>query len=427
LFFQNGPSLENRVGEETMKVLHVFVNSIPILKGGSLRGKYIVDYQRMVGIEPVVLTSHNHPYQGRKVELIDGIPYYRTAPLDERVARLPVIGIYLGIWHLQKRVLEVAKQVKPDIIHSHSTFVCGFAGWYAARALGIPFIYEVRALNEDSDVALGLMRENSLKYKYLKWHDTWVMRKADGVTTICKGLMNDILARGIEKDKVYVIPNGVDIKRFKPLPKNEDLMAQLGIEKTSYVLGFAGAIRRLEGLDCLLHAIPMILKEFPNVKLLLVGDGSDRARLEQIVRKLRLQSIIIFTGEVKHTAVPQYYSLMDIVVIPRIDARVNHLVTPLKPLEALAMGKAVIISDVRGLKEALPCKSTRVVFKAGDEFDLADKCKMVLRNKALRAYLGETGRDWVVKSRDWKTLVREYRRVYQEVLRKTKYGENRSA
>jgi glycosyltransferase involved in cell wall biosynthesis len=237
------------------------------------------------------------------------------------------------------------------------------------------------------------------------------MRRANKVVVISQTMAQDLVERGVKREQIVCVPNGVDTGLFSPKPREQTLSQILQID--SLVIGFIGSLRRLEGLDILIYAFRRILSEFPQVKLLIVGEGEDRKRLERMSEELGVRQKIIFTGLIDHSLVPMYYSLIDIVVFPRVDSRVNRLVTPLKPLEAQAMGKALIISDLPALKETVSPEQSHFTFRPGDIEGLADLCIRLLRDDHLRHELGRANRKYVVENRDWTLIVKKYNELYR--------------
>ena len=240
------------------------------------------------------------------------------------------------------------------------------------HSLGLPVVYECRAFWEDAAADHGTSREGGLRYRLTRGLETWVFRHADAVTCICEGLRPDIIARGIPESKVTVIPNAVDVERFAyNRPRDAALAAELGLSE-AVVLGFLGSFYAYEGLTLAVQALPAILEAHANARLLLVGGGPQEAALKDMTRALGLSDKVVFTGRVPHDDVARYYSLVDVLVYPRLPMRLTELVTPLKPLEAMAQGKLVLASDVGGHRELIRHGETGRLFKAGSADALAE-------------------------------------------------------
>jgi glycosyltransferase involved in cell wall biosynthesis len=401
---------------EKITILHIYKNSMPVMKGGSIRGYNIAKFQKAEGINPIIITSPYQPSYGKNLEMIDGIQHYRTCFRNDHIFKIKKIRTFFSIWELKNKIFQVANIEKPHLIHSHSSFDCGFAAWYSSRILKIPFIHEVRGFREESRVALREILENSFKYQALKLQDKWIMDRADRLISISQGIYNDMVKRGVEKNKIFIVPNGVDTKIFAPKEKDNMILRKIGIKESDKVLGFVGSLRRLEGLNLLCFAMNEIIKNHPNTKMLIVGNGSDKAYLERLIKELGINKSVFLIGEVAYKEIPRYYSIIDIVVIPRLNEKVNHLVTPLKLLEPLSMGKALVISDVGGLIEALPNKNTRLVFRSENVNDLSRVLNLLIRNDGIRKQLGDEGREWVINSRDWNIVIKMYKKIYDELI-----------
>jgi PEP-CTERM/exosortase A-associated glycosyltransferase len=313
---------------------------------------------------------------------------------------------------IEQRLLGLARELQPNVLHAHSPVLDAVPAIRVGRKLGIPVVYEIRAFWEDAAVDHGSTREGSLRYRLTRALETWAVKHADAVTVICEGLRRDLVERGIPPGKITVIPNAVDIDKFemggRPDP---ELKLGLGLG-TSRVLGFIGSFYAYEGLDLLVAALPAILRQIPDVKLLLVGGGPQEAALKRQVMALDLKDRVIFTGRVPHAEVNRYYDLVDVLVYPRHPMRLTELVTPLKPLEAMAQGRLMAASDVGGHKELIQDGKTGVLFRAGDAGDLASKVVALLKYEQGWDSMKQNGRRFVETERNWAASVARYRGVY---------------
>jgi len=319
---------------------------------------------------------------------------------------------------LQKRLDEIIPQIKPDILHAHSPALNGLAALKAGKKHNLPVVYECRAFWEDAAVDHGTTTEGSLRYRLTHTLETHVFKQADAITTICEGLCQDIVKRGIAEDKVTVIPNAVDLEKFKDTESvNPELQNKLGL-KGKIVLGFIGSFYAYEGLLLLLEALPEIVKKRPDIKLLLVGGGPQEEAVKQKAGELGLDEFVIFTGRVPHDEVQDYYNLVNIFVYPRLPMRLTELVTPLKPLEAMAQGRLVVASDVGGHKELIKDRYNGYLFGANDAHALAETVLALLDNQASWDALRQHGREFVEQQRNWSKSVSFYENVYQSLVNK---------
>ena len=256
-----------------MRILHILDHSIPLHSGYTFRTAALLREQRALGWQTFHLTSPKQGPTAQREEEVDGLKFYRTPVSTSPMAFLPVARDVLLMRHLEARILAVAREVKPDLIHAHSPVLNAIPAIRAARHLGLPAAYEIRAFWEDAAVDHGTTREGSLRYRITRALETRAIRQAGHVFTICEGLRADIVARGIPNNKVTVIPNAVDIDMFQlASPPDPALQAQWGLTDTT-VVGFIGSFYAYEGLDLLISALPELVRKRPNVRLLLVGGG----------------------------------------------------------------------------------------------------------------------------------------------------------
>jgi glycogen synthase len=401
-----------------IRTLHVLDHSIPLHSGYTFRTAALLREQRALGWETFHLTSPKQGETSAAVEDVDGLRFYRTPAATGTLAQLP-IGKELGLMkQTERRLEEVAREVHPDIIHAHSPVLNALPAIKVARKLGIPVVYEIRAFWEDAAVDHGSTTEGSLRYRATRKLETRAIQQADHVFTICDGLRADILTRGIPADKVTVIPNAVDIASFNlARPPDPRLQQKWGLTGKT-VIGFVGSFYAYEGLDLLLEALPPIAEKRPDIRVLLVGGGPQETKLRQQAEKLGLKDVVVFTGRVPHQEVSRYYDLINILAYPRHPIRLTELVTPLKPLEAMAQGQIFVASDVGGHKELVEHNKTGILFKAGDRQALAQAIVELLDNRQCWPELRVNGRQFVENVRNWRNSVANYRLPYLTLTEK---------
>ena len=396
-----------------MKILHVLDHSVPLFSGYSFRSRSIIHSQRALGLYPVVLTSPKHRSAGDGVEEIEGIRYYRSRSLAADFMRnIPFAREVKLMVRLARRIETVARQEKIDLIHSHSPLLNGLPALWAARRLKISMIYEARAFWEDAAVDHGTFEANSFRYRVSRMLETYLFKRADRVVTICEAMRRELGGRGVLPESVSVVPNGVNLEEFAPLPKEAELAERLGVNGGP-VFGFVGSFYRYEGLRFLVEAFPKIRSQIPDARLVLIGGGEQEAELKTLAAE---QDGIVFTGRVPHDEIHRYYSLIDVFVCPRLRVRLTDLVTPLKPLESMAMGKAVLASDVGGHKELIDDGRTGLLFAAENIDGLVSQALRLARDRELRSRLGEAGRRFVGEERSWSKLAQRYVGIYEGAL-----------
>ncbi len=398
----------------SLRVLHVLDHSIPLHSGYTFRTLALLGEQRKLGWETFHLTSPKHTAGGGLEEEVDGWHFFRT-PAAEGGHHLPGLSELALMRRLERRLEQVVDQVKPDLLHVHSPVLNALPALRVGRRRGIPVVYEVRSFWEDAAVDHGTTTEGSLRYRLTRALETYALRRAHHVFTICEGLRGDILGRGIGAAKVSVIPNAVDVAAFEMGGRADPaLRAKLGLEGAA-VVGFLGSFYAYEGLDLLIGALPRLLARRPEVRLLLVGGGPQEKALKALAASLGVADKVVFTGRVPHAEVNRYYDLVDVLAYPRHKMRLTDLVTPLKPLEAMAQGRLFVASDVGGHKELVRHGETGWLFKADDAEALAASLDELLARRDLWPALAAAGRRHVETERNWTRSAEGYVPVFRRL------------
>ena len=410
------------------KVLHLFHKSYPEYVGYTIRSHFILTHQRKFA-HPYALTR---PFFIRKNEAdsFEKVIYFRYPrnlweEFFHYICTLKHLNllknfneIYYNLLKLPKNYIKkIVNQYKIDIIHGHTPHTFSRLGQIVAHKKNLPFIYEVRGFWEDTMVALGYFMETAKGYHLLRQNETNLMKKADAIITLGKMMKKELISRGLNKDKIHIVPNAVDLKKFHPIPPDYSLKKSLNINN-DIVIGYIGSIRKIEGLEILIKAITIVKKEIKNVKILLVG-GFDRRyyfQLKRLIEELKLNDIISFIGQIPLKEINRFYSIVDIIVIPRINTRLNSIVTPLKQLEAMAMQKVVITSDLPALREFIKPGVSGDIFKAEDPNSLAKTILMYISDQELRKKLGESAKKFVEYNYDWNKIIERYRVIYNKIL-----------
>jgi len=399
-----------------MKILHVFDHTLPLHSGYTFRSAAILRNQRKMGWETYHLSGPKQIHCTLLEETADGLHFYRTPQPTGLWAKLPGADPFAVMAAIGQRLLPLASALQPDILHAHSPVLNAVPAIRVGRRLGIPVVYEIRAFWEDAAVDHGSTAEGSVRYRLTRALETWAVKQADAVTVICEGLRGDLIARGVAPGKITVIPNAVDIDQFSVGGKADPgLKLKLGLGGHR-VLGFIGSFYAYEGLDLLLRALPEMLTQAPDLKVLLVGGGPQDDALKRLVCELNLKDRVVFTGRVPHSEVNQYYDLIDILVYARHPMRLTELVTPLKPLEAMAQGRLMVASDVGGHRELIQDGNTGVLFRAGNAGDLARTVVALLQNEPSWEGMRKNARHFVETERTWAASVERYRQTYGALL-----------
>jgi PEP-CTERM/exosortase A-associated glycosyltransferase len=398
-----------------MRILHIFDHSLPLHSGYAFRSRAIIDQQRRLGWETAHVTSAK---QGESPleEDVEGLHFHRTPPGRGLLSRAPLANQMAVVRSLRRRLDEVIEAERPDILHAHSPALNGLAAVSAGRAHGLPVVYECRAFWEDAAVDHGVSREGGLRYRLTRALETRVFRSAAAVTTICEGLRSEILSRGIPPSRITVIPNAVDVAAFSGERRYDAGLAdRLGI-RDNPVIGFIGSFYAYEGLDLLIEALPELQHRVPGLSVLLVGGGPQEQRLRRLARERGVESSVRFAGRVPHGEVRAYYDLVDIFVYPRRHMRLTDLVTPLKPLEAMARSRTLVASDVGGHRELIRDGETGFLFEAGRADRLADRLAELSGDPERCAEVARQGRAFVENERSWAASAARYEPVYRSLL-----------
>ncbi|MFH0751783.1 MAG: glycosyltransferase family 4 protein [Chloroflexota bacterium] len=401
------------------RVLHLLTNSLPYRQNGySLRAQQIALAQRGVGLDPHLATRAGFPLsEGRagapSRERVEGVPYYRIRP-DMPLSGAPDVLATETAAGLDALVAELRPAVlHPTTNHPNAQVALALRERYPLRV-----VYEVRGFLEETWVSrTGGDGATADRYVLGRTVETACMAAADAVVTLSETMKADIVARGIPPEKVVVVPNAVDPARFAPRPRDEALCARLGFEKGETVLGYVSSMVGYEGIGYLIEATRILRDRGRRVRLLLVGDGEERGALEERARALGLLDggVARFAGRVPHGDVGAYYSLIDLFVVPRTNDRVSQLVTPLKPYEAMAMERCLVVSGVGALLEIVQDGETGTSFAPEDPVALADAVEPLLDAPGERARLGANARAWVLANRTWARNAELYRALYERL------------
>ena len=398
-----------------MRILHILDHSLPLHSGYAFRTLAILREQRALGWQTYHLTSPKHYATRLQEETVEGWHFFRTTPAAGAALRIPGSAELQLMAAMAARIRAVARCVRPDLLHAHSPVLNALPALWVGHRLGLPVIYEMRASWEDAAVDHGTTREGSLRYRASRALETLALRSTPFITTICEGLRTEIVGRGVPAQHVTVVPNAVDVDAFRGAAPDPALRGALGLQGCM-VLGFAGSFYAYEGLDLLIDALALLRERAPHLKLLLLGGGPQEEALRQQVQQLELEGRVVFTGRVPHGEVQRYYDLMDLLVYPRRSMRLTEMVTPLKPLEAMAQGKLVIASDVGGHRELVRPGETGWLFPAGDFGQLAATLADVLARGDEWPRVRAAARRFVEQERTWRESVRNYVGVYRAAL-----------
>ena len=398
-----------------MRILHVLDHGLPLHSGYAFRTRAIVKAQMARGWDVACLTGPRQGATEAAEEVVDGISFYRTPALAPAPSPLRE---WREVRAVRRRLDEVIEAWRPDQLHAHSPVLTALSALPVARRRKLPLLYEIRAFWEDAAVGNGTGRAGSLRYRLVRRLETWAAERADAVAVICEGLREDLVRRGIDPGKIVVSPNGVDMELFgTPVSPDAAFARSLGFDDAETV-GFIGSFYDYEGLDDLIAAMPRLAELRPKARLLLVGGGPMEAALKAQAAASPAADRIRFVGRVPHHEVERYYALVDVLAYPRKAMRLTELVTPLKPLEAMAQRKLVAASDVGGHRELIEDGVTGTLFRPGDPAAIADALAGLFERRGEWEARREAARAFVERERNWSSNISRYAPVYQRLTGK---------
>jgi glycosyltransferase involved in cell wall biosynthesis len=401
-----------------VKILHIVTDALPSTSAGyTIRTQEIAFAQRAVGLDPHVSTRIGFPVtagaiDGRATVRVDGVPYHRLLPwvMPGRMDRLYQT-------HL-RHAARLTQRLGPSVLHAASNYANAVIALALRDATGIPVVYEVRGFWEDtwlSRHATAADLKLSDRYVRTRALETHCMTEANLVVTLGEAMRDEIIERGVPAGNIIIVPNGVSEEFLRPLPDDGGrLRASLGIGPDENVVGLVSSLVAHEGLSTLLEAVKILGDRGVPTRALIVGDGPERTALQRQAADLGLNAV--FTGRVPSARVRDYHAVLDAFVVPRTPDRVCQLVTPLKPVEAMASGLPVVVSGVRALEEIIRDGETGLVFPPRDPGALADQLQSLAANPGLRAKIGSAARDWVARDRTWAHNAVRYHQAYNDLL-----------
>ena len=398
-------------------ILHIVTDALPSTSAGyTVRTQEIALAQRAAGLDPHVVTRIGFPVtagsvDGRAAVSVDGVPYHRLLPWV-----MPGRMDDLYETHL-RYAARLTARLKPAVLHAASNYANAVIALALRDATQLPVVYEVRGFWEDTWLSRHAGTRDlklSDRYRLTRALETHCMESADLVVTLGEAMREEILERGVDPDKVIIVPNGVSEEFLRPLPDDQGrLRASLGIKPGEHVVGLVSSLVAHEGIGTLLEAVKILNDRGIRTRALIVGDGPERPALQRQAEALGVDAI--FPGRVPMSQVRAYHAVLDVFVVPRTPDRVCQLVTPLKPVEAMASGLPVVVSGVRALSEIVSDKVTGLLSPPLDAAALADALAALLDSPGLRAELGANAREWVARDRTWAHNAARYREAYERL------------
>lgn len=395
------------------RVLHIVSSSLPTVQAGyTVRSQAIGEAQLRSGLEPHFLTPPGFPGEEAGVEeSVHGVVYHRLSPTEA-----PEASPDSQLERFVDEAAPLVERLRPGVLHAHSGFTNGAVAIGLGEAFDLPVIYEARGFLEDTWLATEPWADAEAdRYVWRREAETRCMELADAVVTLGAAMRAEILGRGIAAEKVFVVPNAVDASRFRPTGRDDSLASVLGLDLSAVTIGYVSSLRPLEGTTLLIEALSALAESGNRVQLLLVGSGPERENLVDLAAAFGVGDRVILPGNVGWDEVAGHYALIDIFVVPRLRTRVAELVTPLKPLEAMAMERAIVASDLPALREMIEPGRTGLVFPPGNLESLVEVLIRLADDAGMRRRLGREARSWVLQHRTWERVGLKYERLYEQV------------
>ncbi|GGC89995.1 glycosyltransferase WbuB [Tersicoccus solisilvae] len=384
------------------RVLHVLINSLPHTGSGyAQRSHSILLAQRDHGLDPLAVTRLGYPVQvgrvlARDADVVDGITYRRLLP-----ARLAPTGRD-RLQQQAELLLDVGRRFRPSVVHGTTDFTNGIVARAVARSLGVPFVYEVRGQLADTWASTRPAEARaSERYRLFQAREADLMRSADLVVTLGRAMRDPILAAGVPEDRIVLTPNAVGEAYLAPPLTPAAARERLGLPDDGPIVGTVSSLVDYEGLDDLVHAVALLAPSHPTVRLMIVGSGAAEPALRRAAEAAGIGDRAIFTGRVPRERAALYHQALDVFVVPRKDRAVTRVVTPLKPVEALASARPVVASDLPALREIVEDGVTGRLVPPEDPDALAGGLAALLADAGSRERMGAAGRDHVLTHRTW--------------------------
>lgn len=424
-----GQQRERRQGSP-LRVAHLFKTSVPYENtGGAIRCMNMVKFQKQAGMDPMVVTPLGYPgvnISGEPWECddIEGVPHFRLNGIQRDDLR--TIPSTRQLEYGALLTANLLREQGVDLVQASSGYrgyEQALVGLAVARKLGVPFVYEVRSYHEHTwrPMAEWVLESEFTKRRMAQ--EDRCMHEADAVVTICETMKKGLVARGIPEEKVFVVPNSVDLEKFKPRKLDPQLRTQAGLRE-GLVTGYISNVSAREGHHVLLRAVALARAGGTDLQCLIVGTGPELEKLKELARALGIADHVVFTGDIPHERIADYYGLIDMFVVPRVADFASDFVTPMKPFEAMALGGAVVVSDRPALREVVEPGVRGLEFRAGDAAHLAEKLQELRLSPELKERLSGAGQQWVKDERSWPTTIRRYEEIYEYAFRA--HSSNRS-
>jgi phosphatidylinositol alpha-1,6-mannosyltransferase len=404
---------KGRRGQETLNVCFVTPEYFPISGGTGAYVYYLSHSLQKLGHNVHVVARDQQDSE----RTVNGIQVHYVKGVGNALTRYWRFARSASI-----RIKELNKQNRIDIIHANLPLVPNFAiPKNSAKAIvcAVHSTWKGEAIvtKRDNPKELNPNEKSMLRFNFvLRSYEKKLMKRSDALIAVSKYTVNELTdLYGIDKNKIHVIYNGVDIERFKPRPNRAELRREFGLEEDKKTVLFVGRLYHRKGIDTMLRSVPPILKEFSNVKFVISGTGFKQKEesLRNLAKELDIEDHVTFLGYVPDEKLPLLYSASDIFVLPAIYENF-----PFAILEAQATGLPVISTNVGGIPEFLVDNQNGFVIEPRDSTQLTQRLLTLLQDAKLAKEMGDRGRKLIEEKFDWRLITAQVIDLYHKLLEK---------
>ena len=372
---------------------------------------------------------HGKPYAGYRnkayqYEALDGVHVHRvwTFLASNKGFLLRVLNFLSFMLSSFLHIIRSPK--KYDVVIATSPqFFAGWSGVLSARCIGVPLCLEVRDLWPDSILAVGAMKDSegrspSLPIRLLYYLEQRLYRSARHIVTVGDGYLQKLVEKGVPRRKISTVTNGVDLKHYTQGNALGALRDQFGIDENAFLIGYIGTVGMAHGLDIVIEAAALAVERGDEqIHFVVVGDGAERARLEEAVQSKQLKNVA-FVGLVTKEETVAWLSELNACLVHLRDTQLFRTVLPSKMFEAFAMSCPILLGVKGEAARVLRLSGAGLCFEPEDPTSLLDAVSELSCDDGRLSAMQAGGRSFVGEHYDYDKLAQKYLNVLgQNVLR----------
>jgi glycosyltransferase involved in cell wall biosynthesis len=305
------------------------------------------------------------------------------------------------------QIKQTIKEKEIDAIVLYSVPTNGLQAINLARKHGIPVIFR------SIDIVHMLVPYRSLRPITFSL-EKWVYSHVDKILTLSPKLSDYVIRMGADRNRVELLPFGVDMNKFNSDVDNKELKEKLGITEDNKVIVFIGTLFEFSGLDSYLGQFPKVIKEFPEAKLIIVGGGALLGKLKKLVVDLKLTENVVLTGFQPFDMMPRYINLADICINPFEVNSTTRDIIPGKIIQYLACAKPVLATPLPGMVSLLSGPERGVIYSNINEF--AENTVKLLKDSEMARIIGKNGYRYVKNNHDEMEIARRLSRILDQII-----------